>query len=110
MLASVHTFLQDHALVVSAAQTAEDILQCRYGAHREDMVGQSPRCARYMSQEGPYLALEIGVAAGRFWQQYFRNFNTPKDHTFLDHVDRVHWRLYGYPDAAIWRAANIIYL
>ena len=108
MLVSVHTFLQDHGLVVSAAQTAEDIMRCRYGVHREGRVKQPPSGARYMSEEGPYLALEVVTGAGRFWQRYFPNFNTPNDQTFLQHLIRVQLCLDGL-NAHTWRLANTVY-
>lgn len=99
----------DHALVVSDAETADDILRCRHGVHREGKFNMSPWAARYMSDDGPHLVLKVRSGAGDFWQQYFRNFYASKDQTFLDHVHRVQWCLTGFYDPETWRAENLIY-
>ena len=109
-LASVHTFLRDHNLIVSAATTAEDVDRCLYGVHREGKVELGPSLARYLSTQGPYLVLYSREQSGVIWQRFFQKFNIPEDRTFHDHANWVRPHLFGYSSfGERWRATHTVY-
>lgn len=73
--------------------------------HRECEMKYKPNAARYVSQEGPYLALQI---TGKHWQLYFEALNLSFYRSFGDHVRMVRDNLQG-TQIVSWSAANTMY-